>query len=152
MASQQLIVVYDATAKKHVTIPAGDVIAATVLEVSQDADNGLLRKTDGLYAVTVESIAWDAGTNQLVLTLTDGTTKTVVLPSVAPSELEEVASHDGEYHIPLSQQPKPTGHKLFINGLRQPPGSYTVSATEVVVPDDLQIVTGDRILFEYYPL
>ena len=66
--------------------------------------------------------------------------------------VEHVAISDDEFTIALTLSPVQIalGVKVFINGLLQPPSSFTVDADGVTIPVDLSIVIGDIIHVQYY--
>jgi hypothetical protein len=67
-----------------------------------------------------------------------------------PTDHEYVAIADGAQEFTTENPVFAQGYKLFVNGLRQSRSAYTVSGTTVELPDSLNILTNDLIIFEYY--
>lgn len=66
------------------------------------------------------------------------------------TDFEYTATVDGIQSFTIPNTPLQTGYKLFINGLRQSKSSYTVTTDVVELPDSLNILTNDFIIFEYF--
>lgn len=67
-----------------------------------------------------------------------------------PTDHEYHALVDGAQSFTLGNPAFQNGYKLFVNGLRQSALAYSVSGTTVELPDSLNILTNDLIIFEYY--
>lgn len=65
---------------------------------------------------------------------------------------EFVSTEDGPFSFPLelSALQIQLGVKLYINGLQQAPGSFTVSAGEVDIPVELSVMSGDTLHVSFY--
>ena len=66
--------------------------------------------------------------------------------------LVHTISVDGASTIPLVQKATEIalGNSLRINGLRQSPNSYSVNLSEIIIPADLNVLSGDVIFFSYF--
>lgn len=67
-----------------------------------------------------------------------------------PTDHEYTALVNGVQSFTLENPAFPNGFKLFVNGLRQSASAYSVSGSTVELPDSLNILTNDLIIFEYY--
>lgn len=148
------LVVYNDVVKRFILLPDGEGIPASGIALSQEAGNGLSKKSDGLYGASVDHMSWDPVLSQLVIHLTDGTSHSVSLPTSAspPVRDEFLTTQPGVQALTLSASAKGTGHILFINGLQQPLDSYSVVGNQLTLPSALMIEVDDRIAFQYFQL
>lgn len=67
-----------------------------------------------------------------------------------PTDHEYTALVNGAQSFTLENPAFMGGYKLYVNGLRQSKSAYTVVGNTVALPDSLNILTNDLIIFEYY--
>ncbi len=148
------LVVYNDIAKRFILLPEGEGIPASGIALSQAAGNSLSKKTDGLYGASVDHMEWNGTLSQLVIFMTDGTSHSVPLPTSSSPPLTEewLATQPGVQEITLTAAAKSTGHRLFINGLRQPISGYSVAGASLTLPSALSIEVGDVVVLDYYQL
>ena len=65
---------------------------------------------------------------------------------------EFIAQSSGGFSFPLllTTRQLAIGVRLLINGLQQKPGSFTATQSRIIIPSNLEVMTGDILHIQYY--